>query len=211
MSFSGEDDLRVHLSEQHNKNKYTTCIVCCMELTTKQSLRRHVLAHTGFKVKKTMKVISCDEIEAGEDGITKCRMCLKSFVNETLLRNHMQTVHNKNGDTICLLCLKELKSHRTLLDHMNTHRGDLKHKCQFCGKRFVNPTRLKNHIQSVHQEVKELKKPCPKCGRTITLSMFEKHLKLHDQPKKFVCEICKWVYASRSGLDLHSRIVHKTV
>lgn len=107
----------------------------------------------------------------------------------------MHIVHNKIRDTVCLLCFEELDSEEILLDHMLCHGGDLRHKCQFCAKSYTTPSRLKNHIYSFHViESQGLKKLCSKCGQDVTLSIFEKHMEIHDQPGKFGCAICNWVY-----------------
>lgn len=142
--------------------------------------------------------------------ILNCVLCIKSFPNEDLLRDHMEIVHNKKRDTVCLLCLRELKTPKTLAAHILQHKGDMKNKCYICGKSFVLLNGLKHHVRVVHEDNASVKRPCPQCGRKISFGHFSKHIELHERVDgpKYVCYLCNWVYASNSGLIMHLKNTH---
>lgn len=201
-----------HLTEIHNKKRNCTCFICYVEFPSNLKLRLHRRDHKKRKCKKAK--YDPFQVEKGGGGgaqmILNYVLCSKSFENESLLRDHMQVVHNKNRDTVCLLCLKELKTAKTLAIHVLQHKGDLKNKCYICGKSFVLLEGLKHHVSIVHQDNASIKKNCPHCGRKIAFAHFGKHLELHERTDvtKYVCETCNWVYASNSGLVLHLKSKH---
>ena len=77
-------------------------------------------------------VYSCDiSVSKGGNSVT-CDLCQKSFTSISIMKRH-------KSDGVCL------------------EKHD--HKCPFCWKYYQLKSLLDNHIQSVHEGIKEIKKP----------------------------------------------------
>lgn len=142
-----------------------------------------------------------------DGAIKKCIICLEKFASESVLREHLFNVHNKNRYTTCMLCLKEMRTKKTLRDHMLVHTGIKRFKCMLCSSSFLKSSRLQSHIQVIHKGVK-FGQGCPHCGRRfIEPRYFQKHLDMHKDPEKtkYVCEKCNCVYSTILALRMHLR------
>merc|ERR1712157_491040 len=82
--------------------------------------------------------------------------------------------------------------------HRRTHLKEKLEKCSFCKKSFVNPSTLRNHIKTVHNE---MVKPysCRKCEKRFAKeSLLKIHWKIHfnavgdqtEMESSFKCPYC---------------------
>ncbi|XP_077573013.1 uncharacterized protein LOC144196572 [Stigmatopora nigra] len=116
-----------------------------------------------------------------------CSLCRKTFVNQTLLENHM-TAHKEGGAYACSFCDKRyfkagfLKRHMLLHANETKEDGDakeakdaednektkkkkksknrdhIKHKCPHCGKEFMHSSLLAGHLLIHAKEMTEQSK-----------------------------------------------------
>ena len=81
-----------------------------------------------------------------------CDICSKDFQGHLKLKIHRQRLHSKSKE--CKVCGGNF---RNLLKHtrtMHTTDGEKKYQCDECGKGFVDKTRLRSHIISLHKHEK---------------------------------------------------------
>ena len=102
-------------------------------------------------------------------------------------------------------------------DYVNIkqHRYDMHPKeprptltCSLCKKVFYGPKNLASHIRTHNQPVV----PCPKCGKQIKESAFDKHLKYtHKEKPDIPCTFpdCDQMFKQPQTLKNHIRKVHE--
>ncbi|XP_053690836.1 zinc finger protein 91-like [Sabethes cyaneus] len=79
------------------------------------------------------------------------------------------------------------------------------HKCEFCGKGFMEPNDLKRHMR-IHGE-----KPhkCDICGKAFSASSkLERHFRTHTGERPNKCHFCDKVFTCGSNLSRHEKRIH---
>lgn len=101
-----------------------------------------------------------DESEAGvslcdTDKIFDCRICGKTYDNETQLKRHFDTVHSSERRFFCSICKTGFTRHEHLKRHVFRHYNERPHKCPYCPKSFARKEYLKRH-ENIHSGAKPL-------------------------------------------------------
>merc|ERR1712001_317906 len=60
----------------------------------------------------------------------KCNKCGKMYANESILKTHNYTVHEKNKDFICNICKKKFTVQHSLLEHQKKQHNIVEKNCQ---------------------------------------------------------------------------------
>lgn len=76
--------------------------------------------------------------------------CGKSYVNNTILKRHIQAVHDLQKRFQCSVCGKCLSSQQNLNEHNYIHTGEKPYVCQFPGCNFAS--RQGTHL-SAHKKL----------------------------------------------------------
>ena len=74
------------------------------------------------------------------------------------------------------------------------------HTCTFCGKSFVKPAHLHEHIQRVHEKVKY---PCRTCKKTFASASYRDKHEKKCEGNKYTCRQCGQEFAELVKLNTH--------
>ncbi|XP_052757207.1 gastrula zinc finger protein XlCGF26.1-like isoform X13 [Galleria mellonella] len=96
--------LKAHERQVHLKNKKFTCDICNYQSHYKESIKRHVMCHTGEKN-------------------FKCDICKKAYARHSTLREHMR-IHNSDR-FVCNYCGRAFVQNCSLKTHIRTHHQDV--------------------------------------------------------------------------------------
>ncbi|CAL8068288.1 unnamed protein product [Orchesella dallaii] len=139
--------------------------------------------------------------------------------DEALTSNHAQEqatskmeVHEEVVERqACKKCGSLIKNLAGHMQQSHPKKEDLRFDCLECGKKFVYPTRLRQHQLSKHGEGKKMK--CERCEelfktkREITDHVNSKHL--NTKPHK--CPQCGMDFTQKSSCTRHIRGVHNGI
>ncbi|KAF7268957.1 hypothetical protein GWI33_017986 [Rhynchophorus ferrugineus] len=117
-----------------------------------------------------------------------CKICGEAILGKENIMKHAMELHNGQGAYQCQFCkkfflrLNYLEMHRTYGCSANPHRA--RPLCDFCGRKFCQPQKLKVHIKRMHSSMTEVL-------------------------KEFQCKSCKKILGSRAALQRHEKEVHQ--
>ena len=129
---------------------------------------------------------------------------------EAALAAHKVNQHKQRSTEFpCLQCEKKFVLKCLLDQHIKSCHLFLPSTCEFCGKLFDNPRKLKSHTAFVHSG-KVRKKPevdrsdwtCPICSSVVMAYKKSDHLKSHQEPK-YTCDICGKKLKKKTSFDQH--------
>jgi len=191
--------------ENHIEKKFT-CEICLKGFSHKQTMNKHKKVHQ----KEVIANYNCD--------IDGC-----SYISERkdAIRSHVKRVHHKiknsESKTTCPKCGKEMNKKFFLNYHSKTCSGNIVFQCDICGKSgFVNKTTLKNHVNSIHIQLKLF--DCEHClskfSTAMNLSTHRKRMHGVDKKgkisnRKFHCDQCGKIVTSNQKLRKHIMVVHE--
>jgi len=144
----------------------------------------------------------------------KCAICPKSYSTRIKLKRHQKKHEVTLKTYTCKLCAftcttrDELYMHmkEALSAHMTSHSG--KFKCRICPQTFDSKSFLNWH-ESMHDTV-GLPYDCIKCGHRFKQSSnLKRHVRAHDDERKFQCVMCASRFSQLSNLQVHSRNIHE--
>ena len=83
-------------------------------------------------------------------------------------------------------------------------------KCTICSKGFLKSNKLKDHIKSLHGNVREFRKRCATCEKRFKhLSELTNHInESGHQPLSYGCKFCEKVYYQSDLLGRHMKTYH---
>ena len=123
---------------------------------------------------------------------SKCHICDKDF-NRKDLASHFVTYHQKiepqpPKTTELLISSRFLSNTNQIMEKVQKENKD--HNCESCGESFLEASRLKMHIQTVHEGQKENK--CKLCSKSFSHKGYLKtHMReIHVGHKDHKCESC---------------------
>lgn len=135
-----------------------------------------------------------------------CKDCKCTF------RKYKYKKHKQDGKCviICEYCGKRFTSrfHSNYLSHLKYHIGDRPHKCNECGKTYIEAQTLKIHLRT-HSNTRPY--ICQHCGKQFfSASALTSHSKrMHDENYKFSsCDICGAILSTPGNLNEHKKVVH---
>lgn len=139
----------------------------------------------------------------------ECEYCGKIFTARyySNYKSHMK-YHLKERPHKCDVCGKTYIEAQTLKIHMRKHSGDRPYVCHHCGLQFYSSSHLLSHRNSVHSNMRQIHK-CDICDATLsTLGNLRVHKKVvHAIDRPFTCEICGKSFKTQKSLEqVHAKV-----
>lgn len=210
--------------------KYLTCEFCGRVLSTKSTLREHIMIHTG---EKPHECLLCGAFFRHKANLVvhvnshavvstyKCKKCNKAFTKKLEFEKHLKIHVDSSGKPLfCFICNTVFKSQRTLYNHslLHSRKGSVRakrrnaepkepvHVCKHCGKVLSTKATLKEH-EMIHSG--ERPHVCNICGRSIRhKANFVVHVQTHGQGKSYECDMCDEAFMRKSDLTQHKQAQH---
>ncbi|XP_018567785.1 uncharacterized protein LOC108908278 [Anoplophora glabripennis] len=163
------------ISANKKKMEKTTCGGCNMVFNHPHYYRIHCSVFHDLRYSLTIRKYHC-------------KICGAAVLGKENIMKHAAELHNGQGAYQCQFCkkfflrLNYLEMHRTYGCSANPHRS--RPLCDFCGRKFCQPQKLKVHIKRMHSDFSEVL-------------------------KEFQCKSCLKILGSRAALQRHSKEVHQ--
>ncbi|TRY63880.1 hypothetical protein TCAL_10346 [Tigriopus californicus] len=175
-----------------------------------------------------------------QNRIYYCPDCNLKSIGAKEIVNHCRDVHNSLPFQ-CRYCNKRFETYNSLIKHktrIHSLEKPMKKACEKCGKVYLDPKALKQHVKQVHERSEQLhcnqcemilsskyalnrhvkevhhrqqEHICPKCHKHFTQqSNLKQHMLIHWGVKPFHCrhELCKSAFTTKQCLQVHYRKVH---
>ncbi|CAH1983465.1 unnamed protein product [Acanthoscelides obtectus] len=196
VSFALKMSLDNHILQMHPESaasvshKIYECTHCEYKTTHPGSLPRHLMKHTGAKI--------------------KCANCDASFAHKSSLEDHILQKHPEFATALshklrkCTQCEYETVHRKTFNRHMMIHTGN-KFPCPNCDVSFTSKISLDNHILKKHPEFTASLSckiyKCTQCQyKTTYRADLPRHVIKHTGNK---CTKCDESFTTRQSLNNH--------
>ncbi|CAL8132796.1 unnamed protein product [Orchesella dallaii] len=109
--------------------------------------------------------------------------------------------HLKIQGAPCIFCDKTFSTLADPNDHVRSHIKEKPYCCTKCSSSFSKQGNLSAHKRTVH--FKKFNLECEICGKFITKSSAEAHVRSHLTEKPYQCQLCGKRLKSSAGLKYH--------
>lgn len=139
----------------------------------------------------------------------ECEFCGKIFTARyySNYKSHLK-YHMKDRSHKCDICGKSYIEAQTLKIHLRKHSGDRPYVCDHCGLQFYSSSHLLSHRNSAHSDTRQIHK-CDICDATLsTLGNLRVHKKVvHAIDRPFTCEVCGKSFKTQKSLEqVHAKV-----
>lgn len=128
------------------------------------------------------------------------------FGSNTLLFNHIRSVHMEMYIRICDKCGKKSRCREDFERHMLTHKGVPASTvtCDICGTKVAYERALRQHKLIKHPEGGKVEYKCHLCPRVSdNLLSHKRHVKYkHELSSNFKCSLCPKEFKTRPKLKV---------
>lgn len=222
-SFATQDTLDYHIRNFHGRERFH-CDQCSRGFVSKSSYLAHLEYHKKpnsqnfickicnlvFHAANSLVKHNFSKHVHGNRKLYKCKVCTKEFVETDVLVKHMRLHNKKPYKFKCKLCSFGANSTNSLDRHLSKNHGQ-KFNCKLCNLICYSEETLNRHIQRNHKLNQRYH--CNECSRIFdSKKEYETHLACHKRPdvNRYKCEICNFVFQTRSGLGSHRKVKHST-
>ena len=192
--FKYRSSFHKHVSLANEENSFRDCSICNAPFCLTSDLKKHMTLH----------------VKNGELVQTwKCERCNAVFKHKQSLNKHLSLSANENGGTgplTCHMCDELFCLPNNQQKHIAYHKADRQNgvwNCEKCDKIFNSRDLLATHIFLSSREDDVILK-CSTCDKKFCLSSdLDKHLPLHGEATKYICNICSKSFLSKRNLSEH--------
>lgn len=196
------------------------CVICGHQYTHSTEHFSHFPMH--FMMASSMANLDLQCIECTpnpDDFLLKCHICPKTFRTEQSKKKHFNQVHSEHLLYPCSLCDRkfvraaDVQNHERRKHRIIKRRGYLgPHSCRICPRpeKFETATAKQEHERVNHIDHVTGKFVCPICKKLYAnAAKTIEHLIIHNE-RKFICDQCGKNFIRLTNLQAHTRSVHAT-
>ena len=101
---------------------------------------------------------------------------------------------------------EDLKTNNPVDSQMTLETISKKNICNICKKPFSTLGNMRNHIMTIHQNIRPYKCTYPGCTKKYSIeSRYLVHLRTHNGSKTYLCKICSKCFNEKGNLKTHLR------
>ncbi|XP_011300168.1 zinc finger protein 62 [Fopius arisanus] len=193
--FLKKSELQIHQNKNHYEDvmkdpesEKFECETCGKSYVQKANYNSHIRHH-----------------QAIDEGKFTCPTCDKKFRTSTILKSHIEMLHEKKLKYICDICSKRFWGSRSMQEHRKRHANQT---CQECGEKFDNTRILATHLLKQHNiSVPHAGKfSCKICGKKfLKLRLLQDHKNTHTGTRPHVCDMCQKTFRTYAAKWAHEQ------
>lgn len=120
------------------------------------------------------------------------------------------SVDENTDEYLCPQCPRRFKTKGAMENHFRLHLNHKQHKCNICGKVYVQQANLKYHMIAAHENRRPFK--CGVCHKTFSQpGNLQTHLSIHQTFRAYACSECKQSFTQLGNLKSHCKNKHSSV
>lgn len=186
-------------------NKVHVCQTCGREFTKRTLMVEHIERHSA---EDDLECPHCDFKFVPCDlkaHLRRAHPDVKPVKPEPVPKTNKSPVARTRAANVCTICGKAFIKPYLLKEHMTSHTGLKEHLCPVCGKSF-NKSGLRTHMRTISHEPSY---QCQHCGRKYTKRVkFEAHLQRHSEVTEMECPDCDLKFVWAHHVKAHQLEVH---
>jgi KRAB domain-containing zinc finger protein len=191
----GEKSDKTKLLDDHFEDKEALNKQCLSVHEEKESIKNLVSNKSLSKI---------DQIGSWQNGVFKCSICGKEFIEKLKLVKHVESVHEKNKPDLVehLESVPEISMTSLIIGSHLVRPLYITHKCYICKTKFVSENVLAKHFSIQHKGEKPYQ--CNLCDVKFKgKDKLKRHLSTIHGRKIFNCSVCQKSFSRKDNLKVH--------
>ena len=143
-----------------------------------------------------------------QNRIYYCPDCSSKWIGAKEIIQHCREAHD-SLPFLCRHCSKRFETYNSLIKHKNRIHAEekpLKKACERCGKVYLDPKALRQHVKQVHERSRQLH--CVECEFIFSSKYaLNRHVReVHQKQAEYACGLCQKQFTQHSNLKQHMLI-----